>query len=408
MKVIRVIFTICGCALIFLGAYSAATFLLQRDLAPVQVDNVQTEPEQQMQTPEPETTSEPETETEDPEKEARLRRAQEILDNMSLEEQIYQLMFVQPEAITGVTEVTMAGEATHEALTRYPVGGLIYRKENLQDAQQTKQLLENTASYYQTESQIAPFLGIYDDGSESSPVVAGLAQESLDTFATTGLSGSGAQAEALGEKIGASLADYSFNVNFAAGAELDSARSDCFSANGTDAALMVSSYVTGLQAENVAAVLAHFPGEGAAENGVCNKTEAELQESDLLPFVSGISSGALLIQVSNMTATTLDDSTPCCLSAAVMSQLLRDTLAFDGVILTDPLNGSTISANYEETEAAVLALSAGADMLYGLSDPEDVYAAILSALQSGELTEENIAQSVSRILYAKLTFGIIS
>ena len=94
----------------------------------------------------------------------------------------------------------------------------------------------------------------------------------------------------MGKDLGKTLVDYHFNVNLRAGAELSSDRSDCFSADGEEAAMMVSSYVTGLQSENVAAVLAHFPGEGAAENGVCDKAEEELRQSDLLPFTAGIES----------------------------------------------------------------------------------------------------------------------
>lgn len=406
MKVFRAILTILGCALIVLGGYSAVTFLMQRDFAPVQEPTVEApqapEPAQPEETPE----EEPTQPAEDPELEARRSRAQEILSGMSLEEKIYQLMFVRPEAITGVDQVTVAGQTTQDSLGRCPVGGLVYRADNLESEDQAKELLEKTAAYLEDDGQIAPFLGIFDDGDETSPVAGDLAGETLDSFATVGHSGSGGQAEQLGKDLGKTLADYHFNVNLAAGAELSSDRSDCFSADGEEAAMMVSSYVTGLQSENVAAVLAHFPGEGAAENGVCDKAEEELRQSDLLPFTAGIEAGAAIIQVSNMTATELDTA-PCCLSSAVITDLLRDSLGFTGVILTDPLGGQTISAQYDEAEAAILALNAGADMLYELNDPEGVYTAILSAIQNGELTEERIDESVTRILCAKLQLQII-
>ena len=405
MKVFRAILTILGCALIVLGGYSAVTFLMQRDFAPVQEPTVEApqspEPAQPEETPE-----EPTQPAEDPELEARRSRAQEILRDMSLEEKIYQLMFVRPEAITGVDQVTVAGQTTQDSLGRCPVGGLVYRADNLESEDQAKELLEKTAAYLEDDEQIAPFLGIFDDGDETSPVAGDLAGETLDSFATVGHSGSGGQAEQLGKDLGKTLADYHFNVNLATGAELSSDRSDCFSADGEAAATMVTAYVTGLQSENVAAALAHFPGEGAAENGVCDKTEEELRQSDLLPFTAGIEAGAAIIQVSNMTAAELD-TVPCCLSSAVMTDLLRDSLGFTGVILTDPLGGQTISAQYDEAEAAILALNAGADMLYELNDPEGVYTAILSGIQNGELTEERIDESVTRILCAKLQLQII-
>ena len=141
MKVFRAILTILGCALIVLGGYSAVTFLMQRDFAPVQEPAVEApqpaEPEQPEETPE-----EPTQPAEDPELEARHSRAQEILRDMSLEEKIYQLMFVRPEAITGVDQVTVAGQTTQDSLGRCPVGGLVYRADNLESEDQAKELLE--------------------------------------------------------------------------------------------------------------------------------------------------------------------------------------------------------------------------------------------------------------------------
>ena len=140
MKVFRAILTILGCALIVLGGYSAVTFLMQRDFAPVQEPTVEApqpaEPEQPEETPE-----EPTQPAEDPELEARHSRAQEILRDMSLEEKIYQLMFVRPEAITGVDQVTVAGQTTQDSLGRCPVGGLVYRADNLESEDQAKQQL---------------------------------------------------------------------------------------------------------------------------------------------------------------------------------------------------------------------------------------------------------------------------
>ena len=102
-------------------------------------------------------------------------------------------------------------------------------------------MLEKTAAYLADDGQIAPFLGVFDDGSETSPVAGDLAGETLDSFATVGHSGSGGQAEQLGKDLGKTLADYHFNVNLAAGAELSSDRSDCFSADGEEAAVMSQS-----------------------------------------------------------------------------------------------------------------------------------------------------------------------
>ena len=78
-----------------------------------------------------------------------------------------------------------------------------------------------------------------------------------------------------------------------------------------------------------------------------------------------------------------------------MTDLLREELGFTGVIMTDPLGGQTISASYDPNEAAVLALEAGADMLYGLNDPEAAYTSILAAMNTGTLSESRMMRVCS-------------
>ena len=409
MKAFKVILTILGCAIIALGAWSAASFVMQRDFAPSQEETAAV-PEPEGVTDEEPVETEPVEEAEeepgDVEEEARLARAQELLDGMSLNEKIYQLMFLAPEAITGVPEVTQAGEATKAALDLYPVGGIVYSQTNLEDSDQARELTGNTLAFMEENGDIAPFIGIYDDGSTQSPVVGYLEGEQLDTFSAVGETGNGGQATQLAVEISKALTDYHFNANFASGAELGADVPGSFGADSAEVATMITSYVEGLQSQNVAAVLGHFPGEGSAVNAECDKTKEEFLESDILPFIAGISADAAMIQVSNMTATNLDD-VPCCLSGAVMTDLLRSELGYPGIILTDPLGGVTISSQYDPNEAAVLALEAGADMLYGLTDPEGAFTEILTALDDGRLTEARLDESILRILTAKLKLGII-
>lgn len=411
MRVFRTILTLIGCLLIALGIYSAATFLMERDFASPSANQTVSKPEQEEIQPEPEepVEEEPEEEepgqTEDPEQTARIARAQEIIADMTLEEKIYQLMYLTPEAVTGVDEVSMAGDATRAALESYPVGGLIYKDVNLTAPDQAEQLLTNTLDYMQQADQITPFLGVLDAGGNNSPVAGNLETTPLDSFADCGSSQDSEAAKQLGEDLGNALQVYQFNVNFAAGAELYD-NSDSFSSDAQTASDLVSAYVEGLQSKNVAAVLSHFPGEASATNGVISKSKEELQQSDLMPFISGIEAGAKIVQVSNLTATSLD-SVPCCLSTVVMTDLLREELGFTGVIMTDPLGGQTISASYDPNEAAVLALEAGADMLYGLNDPEAAYTSILAAMNTGTLSESRIDESVQRILCLKLELGLI-
>ena len=407
MKVIKVFFTIIGCAIIAFGAYSAVDFMLARDFAPeeevVAVPEEEVLPEEPVVEEEPE--AEPEEEVGDPEETARLTRAQELLDGMSQDEKIYQLMFVSPEAVTGVETATQAGDATKSALADYPVGGLYYGQLNVLDAEQLSALTSNTVSYMAENGSIAPFMGIYEDGSSISPLVSFLNGEALDSFSAVGETANTGEATQLAVDLSEALVEYNFNANFASGVDLFDADT-AFGTDGAAVAEMAGAYVTGMHSQNVAAVLGHFPGEGSSLNAETEQTLEDFMANDILPFAAGMEAGACMIQVSNMTATDLD-YLPCCLSSVVMDDLLRNELGYSGVIIADPLGGVTISAEYDPNEAAVMALEAGADMVFGLTDPAGAHDSIAAAIEDGTLTAEQIDASVLRILCAKLQLGII-
>ena len=104
-----------------------------------------------------------EAETPAPEDEAALaaaKLADQTLASMTLDEKLWQLFFVTPEAITKVETATLAGEATKAAIESQPVGGLVYFAKNLENRAQTVTLLENSQSY----SKIPLFLGVDEEG----------------------------------------------------------------------------------------------------------------------------------------------------------------------------------------------------------------------------------------------------
>lgn len=407
MKVIKVFFTIICCAVIALGLYSAVDFMLARDFAPEEEEVIAVPEEPVVEEPvvEEEPEAEPEEEPADTEESAYMARAQELLDGMSQDEKIYQLMFISPEAITGVEAATQAGDATRTALADYPVGGLYYGQINVVDGEQLSTLTTNTVTYMTENGSIAPFMGIYEDGSTISPIVSYVNGEMLDSFASVGETANAGEATQLAVDLSEALVEYNFNANFASGIDLFGTDTS-FGTDGAAVAEMASAYVTGMQSQNVAAVLGHFPGEGSSLNAETDRSLEDFKANDLLPFISGIEAGACMIQVSNMTATGLD-YLPCCLSDVVMTDLLRTELGYNGVILTDPLGGVTISAEYEPNEAAVMALAAGADMVFGLTDPSGAHDSIQAAIDDGTLSAEQIDASVLRILCAKLQLGVI-
>ena len=93
---------------------------------------------------------------------------------------------------------------------------------------------------------------------------------------------------------------------------------------------------------------------------------------------------------------------PASLSEFVIGKLLRGDMAYDGVVITAPLNEKAITDNYTSAEAAVYALTAGADMLYMPQNFEEAYDGLMEAVSNGTLPESRIDESLDRIFRVKL------
>lgn len=101
------------------------------------------------------------------------------------------------------------------------------------------------------------------------------------------------------------------------------------------------------------------------------------------------------------------DETPCDLSYSIVTEILRNKLGFDGVIITDSHQMASITDHYTSGEAAVKALAAGCDMVLMPQDLTQAFDAVKAALQDGTLTISRIDESVLRILRVKQTYGLL-
>ena len=135
---------------------------------------------------------------------------------MSLEDKVMGLFIVAPEAITGVSTVIQAGEGTQQALNQYPVGGLIYFKQNIQSEEQLKTMLENTAQY----AKYPLFLAVDEEGGSVSRVAASGIGPEAGSAADIGATGNTDNAYQAGVSIGSTLSGLGFNLDFAPVADL--------------------------------------------------------------------------------------------------------------------------------------------------------------------------------------------
>ena len=335
--------------------------------------------------------------------------ADSCIAEMSLENKVAGLFMVTPEALTGVDTVIQAGDTTKQKLSEYPVGGLVYFSKNIKSADQLKEMLDTTRN-----TMIYPvFLAVDEEGGSVSRVAgAGLADDVGD-MSEIGSTCDPEKAKEAGTTIGTYLSQFGFNVDFAPVADVVSAENAVignrsFGSDPNVVGTMVAAEVQGLQESGVSACLKHFPGIGDTttdthdEKAVSEKTLEDMQQTDLPAFQSGIDAGADFVMVSHMSLpNVVGDDTPCSLSGAVISDLLRNQLGYNGIVITDALDMSAITDSYSSAEAAVKAIEAGADMLLMPENFEEAYQGVLDAVQNGTISEDRINESLKRIYRVK-------
>ena len=356
---------------------------------------------------------EPEQPVEEPDPYAEKARA--YLETMTPEEKLWQLFLVTPESLADTGTVTQAGDATKAALEARPVGGLCYFALNLVDRAQTQAMLAGAQSYAKTPL----FLAVDEEGGLVSRVGANEAMGTtyFEAAANYGQRADLAEVYNVGKTMAQELGELGFNLDFAPVADVitnpnnTEIGSRAYSNDPNVAAPLVGAMVEGLQRNGMAACLKHFPGHGSTETdshqgkSVSARTLEQLRETEWIPFQAGIDKEVAFVMVGHQTNENLSDL-PASLSPEVMSYL-REELGFDGVIITDSLRMGAIIGEYTIAQAAVMAISAGADMLLMPNDLPTAFQGLQAALADGTLTQERIDESVLRILETKYRFGIM-
>ena len=340
-----------------------------------------------------------------------------ILQSMTLEDKAAQLFIVLPESITGVDQVTAAGELTREAINDRPVAGFLYMTGNLENADQTSEMLASVQQFSMNRIGLPMFTCVDEEGGTVARIANndGFDVPTVGDMCDVGASGDTGLAGEKGKTVGTYLTDLGFNVDFAPDADVlgyDGYELLMYRSFGTDPYLvsdMASAFRNGLEEAGVQAVYKHFPGHGAASGDShegyvqVEKTMEELKEWDLIPFQGGIDDGLGWIMVGHITLpNATEDDMPASLSKEIVTDLLRKEMGYDGIIITDAMNMGAIAENYSSAEAAVLALQAGVDLILVPADFESAYQGVLDAVNDGRLSEERIDESLRRILHVKL------
>lgn len=331
---------------------------------------------------------------------------EEALSAMTTEEKVGQLL------IAGFYE-TEAGEEARSYIQDYHVGGLILYGRNVESAQQLTDLTNGLKAL--VGDGVPLFLSTDQEGGmvERMPPEIQKLPNAYDV----------SDPAAFGSALGTECAAFGLNTDFAPSLDIWSNPNNTVigrRAFGSDAETVTQrglACLTAMEESGTIPVVKHFPGHGDTDTDshvglpVVDKTREELLEMELLPFQAAIDAGAPAVMVGHILMTQIDPDKPATLSSEVVTGLLREELGFDGVVFTDDLTMGAITQNYGLGEAAVLAVEAGCDVLlvcHEAGSVDQVYTALLDAVDTGRITEDRLDQSVRRILTLKQDYGLTS
>ena len=370
-------------------------------------------------------------------------QVKEMLSGMSTEQKLAQMMIVSLRSgIQGTKMVTELGPAYAELLKKYDFGGVILFGGNIVDTEQTVTLIRDCQEAAMDSEPGIPMLVCVDqEGGRVNRVSFGSVFSGNMALAATGDT---ALTEESAEMLGQEIKALGFNMDFAPVSDVNSNPNNpiigvrSFSDDPEIAAEHVTAFLRGLRKSGILASLKHFPGHGnVGEDShthlpCSDYTLEELKACDLVPFQAGIDEGTDMIMTAHIQYPSIETDTyvsrqdgkevylPATLSHTIMTGLLREDMGYDGIIITDAMDMDAIAAHFDETDAAVLAINAGVDILLCAAelyqDEEvdtfptvDAYMKnLLARVEAGEIKEEELDDSVSRILKLKLEQGIMT
>ncbi|CAM4120436.1 hypothetical protein GCM10007362_32590 [Saccharibacillus endophyticus] len=328
-----------------------------------------------------------------------------LLDNMTLDEKIGQMI------VAGV-EGTSLREEDRTLLHDHGVGGVILYADNIDSAAQTKSFV-NEIKAANREKELPLFISVDQEGGRVARL-KGVAK--VPTAGKVGKENDAAYARSIGELLGDQLLSQGFNLDYAPVLDVNSNPDNPVIGDrsfGSSAALVSKlgiAVMQGLESKNVIPVVKHFPGHGDTSVDshialpVVNKSLDELDKLELIPFKKAIAEGADVVMIAHILLPKLDSEYPSSLSKAVITDLLRSRLGFDGVVMTDDMTMGAIAENYGLGEASVHSVQAGSDILLVAHRADNAIAAIEAVKQAvaeGKISEKRIDESVARIVALK-------
>ncbi|MCX8515201.1 MAG: hypothetical protein RL017_205 [Pseudomonadota bacterium] len=303
----------------------------------------------------------------------------------TLKQQLLQLIMLDIRYFSAtdsqnLAPVTSLNNELQQLFSQFPVGGIILFRENITNIKNTVELITNL----QATSPQGMFIAIDQEGGVISrinfatPTLGNMALGAINNLEYT---------YAVGKIIAEEVKALGFNLNFAPCADVNSNPNNpvigvrSFGDNPELVAHHAVAFAQGTTDAGVIPCFKHFPGHGDVvtdshlNTTYLHRTATQLKTNDLVPFVNGINNDIDMIMTAHIIVPDLDKSKiksslsndlvslPATLSKVIITDLLRQQLKFNGVIISDSLDMQAITTNFTAVEASIMALQAGVDIL---------------------------------------------
>lgn len=374
-------------------------------------------------------------------------QVEKLLEDMPLKQKVTQMIMPdfrkwQEAGQESPQDLTKVNAEVAEAIDKYDFGGVILFAENVKETKQTlaltqdmqKAAIENKAN----NGKIPLLLAIDQEGGIVYRLGSGTA---LPGNMAIGATNDPKLATEAGQIIGRELSALGLNVDFAPVLDTNNNPQNpviglrSFSSDPNRVAYLGIPMMKGIQDYNVAVAAKHFPGHGDtavdSHTGLplVDKSLTELEKLELLPFKKAMDAGVDLLMTAHIQYPQIEKDqvvsketgekiyVPATLSDDILTGLVRKKYGYKGVIVSDAMGMDAIAKNFGEVEAVKMAIKAGVDLVLmpttlrsktDLSKIDTIVDEVVRAVQTGDISEERLNESVRRILTLKEKRGVLN
>ncbi|GIM28557.1 glycoside hydrolase family 3 [Clostridium polyendosporum] len=335
----------------------------------------------------------------------------EQIKEMTLDEKIGQMLIVGFEGYD-------VNENTRKLIENYFIGGVILYDNNIKNSSQLLDLI-NSLKTTNLKNKTPLFISVDEEGGRVTRIPKEF--KKLPSNKLIGSINNKDFSYSIGSIIGEELKSFGYNMDFAPVLDINSNPKNpvigdrSFGANEKVISELGVQTMKGIQSQGVIPVVKHFPGHGDTSVDshlglpVVNNDLNRLKTFELVPFKEVINNDADVVMIAHVLLPKIDQNNPSSLSKTIISDILRNQLDFNGVVVTDDMTMGAIAKNYNIGDAVVKSVNAGSDIIlvaHGYDTEVAVINALKKAVEDKTISKERIDESVYRILKLKSKYNL--